>query len=217
MLEFADIGLNVDRSSLLLDESTITQCNRGLEFYSPTGALVTNTQLLDNGTGLYVSWGGVDILDSTVMGNDIGIEGGSAATTNITNCLITENNIGARPDGGTISHNLITHNALGVETQLSYNAISYNLFEANTDAVFLGGYPVRKTLNYNSFIDQAGYDVIYGGGYDDGEIDATYNWWGTTDIMEIEEGIWDFYDDPALFVVNYDNFLVEPDPAVGFE
>jgi len=37
-----------------------------------------------------------------------------------------------------------------------------------------------------------------------GFIDATSNWWGTTDSQEIEANIHDYYDDPRLGKVNYE-------------
>jgi len=43
-------------------------------------------------------------------------------------------------------------------------------------------------------------------------VDAAYNWWGTTDTAEINRKIWDFNDDFNLGKVNYTPFLTAPNP-----
>jgi parallel beta-helix repeat protein len=43
-----------------------------------------------------------------------------------------------------------------------------------------------------------------------GNIDATNNWWGTTEVADIAEKIHDINDDPTLGTVLYEPFLTEP-------
>ena len=38
------------------------------------------------------------------------------------------------------------------------------------------------------------------------------NWWGTTNGTEIQARIYDWFEDPALGIVDYAPFLTEPDP-----
>jgi hypothetical protein len=44
------------------------------------------------------------------------------------------------------------------------------------------------------------------------DINATYNWWGTTDTQVINQSIYDFKNDFNLGVVNFVPFLTEPNP-----
>ena len=85
----------------------------------------------------------------------------------------------------------------------------------NGDGVVLGGYPIRKSIHASNLYGNTGAAVRYVGGYDDGIIDATGNWWGTTDPAAIAAAVWDFSDDPALYPVDVDPFLLAPDPAAG--
>ena len=41
------------------------------------------------------------------------------------------------------------------------------------------------------------------------DINAENNWWGTTDLTEIEETVWHFIDDASLAIVDYDPILTQ--------
>ena len=193
-----------------------SDCGVGIDAYSPVSATVGDSLFVDNTTGLYVSWGSVSVEDSLFDGNSTGLEGGSASTLTISESTIANNTVGIKPDGATISHNVLMGNQTAIETQLSYTTMEYNIIEANVDGITVGGYPTRKVMHYNSLVNNTGYAVVYLGGYDEGEVDATENYWGSTLESDVQAAIWDFYDDPSLFTVNYAGFLSAPDPSVGF-
>ena len=90
----------------------------------------------------------------------------------------------------TIQKNTITNNDVGISIKAPYYCaptISYNNIYSNNVSLSLSG---------TSF-----------------DIDATNNWWGTTDTSAIDDLIYDFYDgDFDLGKVNYTPFLTEADP-----
>jgi hypothetical protein len=44
------------------------------------------------------------------------------------------------------------------------------------------------------------------------DVNAAFNWWGTTNTTAIDQKIWDYYDNFNLGKVNYTPFLTAPNP-----
>jgi len=110
--------------------------------------------------------------------------------------IICDNLCGVICRDSTLTHNLICNNSTGVST-------------------------CNNTINYNSIFNNEKYYNIsvqndFLGVWDPCTIgsDATNNWWGTIDENEIQESIYDYYDDWELGEVNYTPWLIEPDPNV---
>jgi hypothetical protein len=47
----------------------------------------------------------------------------------------------------------------------------------------------------------------------DPDFDATNNWWGTSDSLAIDSGIYDYFDNPNTGVIDFSPFLKQPDTA----
>jgi len=107
----------------------------------------------------------------------------------------------------------------------SSNIVSYNVIGNTTDAgMYLGG----GTAIHNSIRGNQGYGIrvdgavkinnneIYGNTkfdlYNEGssEVDASNNWWGTSDESEIVTKIFDYFQDAKKGIVNFKPFLKEP-------
>ena len=86
----------------------------------------------------------------------------------------------------TVENNTIENNAVGLATSARLSAI-YNNIEGNNQSVYL-----TSSNNLN----------------------ATNNWWGTTNTQTISQSIHDFNDDSTLGKVEFVPFLTEPNPAV---
>lgn len=84
-----------------------------------------------------------------------------------------------------------------------------NTIAKNTNTIMING-PLDLRLNHNNIFESTNYLVRLDSTSD---INATNNWWGITNITTISQSIHDFYDDFNLGKVNYDNFLVAPNPA----
>ena len=109
-----------------------------------------------------------------------------------------------------ISNNVITSNVnAGIycsgntpKPSIANNSIIFNKVGIY---LFLHCYP---TIKYNNIHDNSDYDVqLYN---DVPDVDATYNWWSTTNTTLIDQHIYDFYDDYTLGKVTYAPFLTEP-------
>ena len=120
---------------------------------------------------------------------------------------------GVDGDEMNLQENIIEHNAgigvnLGSFTQTGPN-IEGNVIRGNTVGVCFTHYP--RVLHGNDIYANTEYDAVVTEWYVFSEVDATMNWWGTTDPAEIAEHIWDAADDPTLpACVIYDPWCTSP-------
>lgn len=87
------------------------------------------------------------------------------------------------------------------------NVITYNEIYGRRGILVggAGGYPetFSNQISYNS-ITGSEYAVY---NYEPGDVNAKYNWWGTTDEVEIQRKIFDYYDDNSKGIVYYSPWL----------
>jgi hypothetical protein len=143
--------------------------------------------------GITVNGGAPIITDNTLSGafDDacISIEAGSPV---IERNLISDSTIGLYGGGlGIEGGNSIVEN----------NTFSYCFKEVAS----IGS---TVTLAYNNFLDTSNY-TIYGS---HANLNASNNWWGTTDPAAISQKIWDFNDDFNIGKVTFTPFLNVPNP-----
>jgi parallel beta-helix repeat protein len=171
----------------------ITKGGLGIGFGNDQGTstIVGNIVSGVHGNGLDVSSGAsLTIQGNTVENNaGVGISSGGKGKLTIQNNVISNNtDYGILSQGtGTmlIQNNTISRNGGGINLN-SYSAIKYNNIQNNTqNSVYL------STAS---------------------NIDATYNWWGTTDVQAINQTIYDFKDDFTVGTVNFVPFLTLPNP-----
>jgi hypothetical protein len=127
----------------------------------------------------------------------------------------------------TVERNIIKNNHVGVDTFFSNPLISGNVIQNNEKGISGGGIIRNNSIannviaiensvaspeiKYNNIVgssDKSVYMIKNWG------IDATYNWWGTTDVNAIEQSIHDVEDDFAVGKVTFEPFLTEPNPAI---
>jgi parallel beta-helix repeat protein len=111
---------------------------------------------------------------------------------NIYGIQIFSPNVSVMPTTLTIQNNTITNNNVGIWVS---NAYQPTIIENN--------FP-NNTLNIQLVI--TGYE-----GHSN-NVDASNNWWGTTDAQAINQTIYDFKNDFNLGTVNFVPFLTEPNP-----
>jgi len=133
---------------------------------------------------------------------------------------------GIMVDGGSaiIERNLITNNmghetigggGIRIEWARSSPIIQNNTIAQNRIGINLlnGPWPV---LENNNIQDNTEYNIYLinnnVGGNPQHDINATYNWWGTTDVSAINQSIYDSKNDYKLGTVNFVPFLTEPNP-----
>jgi parallel beta-helix repeat protein len=130
----------------------------------------------------------------------------SSFPTIIADNTITNNYYGILARSSTIERNLVTNNHFGVYygTVVNQNTITQNT---------IGIYYVWN-LHYNNIHSNTQYNLDMGSnatnpGATSGtsNVNATYNWWGTTDTSAIDASIYDYYDNFELPKVDYTPFL----------
>jgi parallel beta-helix repeat protein len=150
------------------------------------------------------------ISNNTIIGggiNGIGISFLTAFTNHIVvsdNTINNCNNAGVAAEGiGIIQNNLISSNHDGIDIEGS-NTVLNNTIENNYIGIqqisnFLSSIAYNNIQNnsYNFFLHQS---VT-------GSVNATYNYWGTTNQTAISNSIYDNKDDSSLGTVNFVPFL----------
>jgi hypothetical protein len=145
--------------------------------------------------------------------NGIGISFLTASTSNIiifSNTITDCNNAGITAEGiGVIENNLIANNHDGIDIE-GPNTVVNNTIENN----YIGIQQVNNfdfpTVLYNN-IQNNSYNFFLHQ-YVAGSINATYNWWGTTNQTVISNSIYDSKGDSSLGTVNFVPFLTAPNP-----
>jgi len=119
-----------------------------------------------------------------------------------------------------IQRNLITKNSVGIEYSISVQnpygdrrltTIQYNTISQNNKGIKLFGNVEQITIQNNNMQDNSEYNLYL----EDtpNNVDAAYNWWGTTNEQAISQSIYDFEDDFHLGKVAFTPFLIEPNPS----
>jgi len=114
-----------------------------------------------------------------------------------------------------IEKNLIVNNRYGIIVPSSSGAFSpvirNNTIANNTDAICIaGGGNPTPTIMHNNIYGSSGYNFRLT--EITNNIDATQNWWGTTDEQAISQSILDFKKDFNLGNVTFVPFLTELNP-----
>jgi hypothetical protein len=179
---------------------------------------ISNNTILDgltsSGDAVYVpsfffQAGGYPIIENNLITNstvgiDVSVYVRMWVGTNIPliqNNLISKNDIGIRFGMGyqdsygnlpptIIQNNTMTQNDIGI--QLIGSAEEYEIINNN----------IQDNINYSLYLQGTTNNV-----------NATYNWWGTTDTQAINQTIYDFKNDFTLGKVDFVPFLTEPNPA----
>lgn len=155
-------------------------------------AKVTKCIFHDNGTALSFKKADfdkpcvMDIEDSTIIGNETGISAKNAKVT--------------------ISHNDISANDFyGILLYGDDDAtITYNDIKKNGKGIYLEkAEPLKVT--WNNFKDNKQYNIAMADSTSG--VDASDNWWGTTDTLKIEKKFFDKRMDANLGLITYEPFL----------
>lgn len=124
-----------------------------------------------------------------------------------------------------LERNKITNNNEGIHMEI-YSAmvngninpsITNNTISQNNLGVSIYGEAQYLALENNNIQDNSNYSIRFGSGVRS-DLNATYNWWGSTDNASIDQTIYDSNSDFNLGTVNFQPFLTNantlavPDP-----
>jgi hypothetical protein len=210
------LGVSIDGNNkfvdVLISNNTILGCLSGIKLANLAGSVTIENNVIcdsiDDGIGVATD------ISLTIVGNfihnntDNGIKDyWGKANMVIRNNTITNNSHGITDPGpALIERNLIADNNVGLELA-SQATVQNNTITDNDVAIRLASCPSAK-INYNN-IENYGENSIYLVNTS-GNVDATNNWWGTTDPQAINLTIHDYKYDFGLGKVNFTPFLTEP-------
>jgi hypothetical protein len=210
-----DIGVFVDGNNKLVDilisKNTISGGSSGIKLSNLLGFVTIENNVIRNNTDdgiTVVADINLTITGNFIHNNDNGIKDylGKAIMV-IRNNTITNNSHGVTDSGpALIERNLIAGNNVGLDI-CSKATVQNNTITDNDVAIRLKSCPSAK-INYNN-IENYGERSIYLLNTS-GNIDATNNWWGTTDTQTINLTIYDYKYALSLSKVNFTPFLTNP-------
>lgn len=156
------------------------------------------------------------ILNNTLLSENVGSSGITVMTdANITNNKICGWDVGIYVGGNSspiIQGNLIVHNGRNLMSgdsgiridsgspDVENNTITQNIAAFNI--IGTSGMPTTKIV-YNNIFSNTQYSIYLYPPAASGDVNATYNWWGTTNTATIEQSIYDVKDDFNLGLVTY--------------
>jgi hypothetical protein len=158
-------------------------------------------------------WGGLcagKVVVDNVIAENSGAEGGGHSPVGLT----------ADVTGNTFVRNSVGDNVFSAFSGGSGNNLTFNTFVGNyrTSAGDVAavrharGSSSAPDCTGNTFLANAGYAFYNDTDQGNGNVTAEDNWWGTTEVAEIEVLIYDFLDDPTKTLVDFVPFLEEPHP-----
>jgi parallel beta-helix repeat protein len=185
---------------------TLIQIAKG----SPT---VSNNNITGNGNSLVIDVGqsSAVISNNAIKGVGVGDYGiGGTGNAYISGNILYGFKVGISGSGSTIERNLIINNTNGISMGRDENLIIRNNTIANNSiGIYLRS--SSSTMIYNNIQNNSNYN-IYLDWYATSDVNATYNWWGTTDTAAIDKKIYDYNDNFNLGKVDYIPFLTAANP-----
>jgi hypothetical protein len=174
-------------ASLEFTDSVVEYCTHGLNVEQNAAVISGNTARYNDVVGIgYIYY-------ASVVGNHVHHNSGCGIAASF---------------GGSIEYNLVEENGgTGISVYGAGQRVEHNVVRGNAVGVAVGE-AVSTTINYNDLYSNEEYELTTWLGGD--SVDATSNWWGTTDPEVIAARIYDCHDDPLLMCVLFDPWCDEP-------
>jgi len=219
-------GSNIDENREYVSGSIIKYCEieYGSELQSELGVplyVTDNTIIHNSSRGIYINAGNSIIERNRIIDSDsYGIQATGGDSIVLGNTVIANRSVeGIVIDrsNNTVAGNAVAHNDSGFGSiGISIWGGANNTITGNT---ITGDSSVGIEVYGSEVCTITGNNLLNNGDYkikawnpSPIDIDATDNWWNTTDIMEIEASIYDYYDDLTLRKVVYEPIAVAPFP-----
>ncbi len=205
------------RSAITLGNST--KINYGIVY----GAIVDSNSLFGTtGVQSIISnntiMGGIHVVGNETISNNVilnqGVEPWGNAT--VINNIVSGCSAGITTyDYPNLVGNLIVNNTVGIVVNnwgsVQCPIIQNNTLTNNTVGIsfpeYWAGIPFSPSIFYNNIYANTNYNI---NSAVPNNINATYNWWGTTDTQAISQTIYDYYDNFNVGVVTYSPLLTAP-------
>jgi len=194
-------GIYIDEGSPVITENVVAGIE-GAETYNGT----TYTQSLCDAIGV----GPADASDPV----------NGVVTDNIVTCGLDGISVGEGPSTTAIVENNLVENCIRDGMSISSTSVVENntIIDSNVGMFIFNFYSdpswsltsTLPTVTGNNILNSGKYNIDYQSNMD---LNATYNWWGTTDLQAIAQTIHDHASDPTLDgSVNVNPCLTAPNP-----
>jgi Predicted solute binding protein len=193
--------IQINNASPKIDNNTINIGGFDTGIYASEGSpIISNCQINGNGgagsgvIGISLSMANAYIANNTIYAADSAIYCNYDNSTVIHN-LIFGSNVGLNAQGGPriLQNNTISENSVGIQLLPGFSAW-------NPPTVFL----------YNNIQNNSGHNLNFQFAQN---LDATYNWWGTTDAQAINQTITDYKNNFNYGNATFTPYLAAPNPA----
>ncbi len=131
--------------------------------------------------------------------NEIGVSSSPDSIVNLKQCDFFNNDIGADIVYGIVKYCKFISNNISIKG--NNNNILRNTIKSGIIGIT---YQSSKMINYNNIYQMSSYNLMVNTSFD---VNATNNWWGTTNTNTIDQKIHDIYDDSLLGEAFYAPFL----------
>jgi hypothetical protein len=186
-----------------------------------TGNFVIDNVVFGKGGGIYASGQATIINENVIIRNYAklpsqyfcDVRGGgiyASNTVTVSNNKVVSNfaeHKGGGIYGGNINYNTVVNNSATTGGGIAGSStIFYNtIIDNKGNGIETNGF---ESINYNNIYNNTPYDIYNAGGND---VNATNNWWNTTIDSQIQEKIYDWFDDATRGIVNYIPYLPTPE------
>ena len=183
---YAEIHINYGSPSI--SYNTIKGQGQNYGIYTEGTALIANNNITECYSGIYAI-GASTIQQNNIMNNVHDAIRSNNSASKILNNVVANNLCGIGGEGNILG-NTIANNNFGLWGPTSISTINNNNIFSNTENIHLTENSTKLT-----------------------NVNATYNWWGTTDTAAINQTIWDSKNATNLGIVDFIPFLNEPNPS----
>ena len=202
--------INCDYSSSIISNSDITGTDYPIVIdIFRSSAVISGNIIHNKHTAIESSSDSSIISNNTIIGGESGIIHNSISDR----YAVSKNTVYGCDVGidahyfSTIEENLVINNGQGIVNR-GASIIQNNTIANNT----VGIYSYKpSTIIYNNIQDNSEFNIRLDT-YARDNLNATFNWWGTTDTQAISQSIFDNKNDFNLGTVTFTPFLTAPNP-----
>jgi parallel beta-helix repeat protein len=167
------------------------------------GPIISNSTITNSSAGITIttalSGKNATISDNIISNCELGIYISRGTPIVERNLIINNNGSKTKGEGGIRIDGLMSSSPLIRNNTIVQNSVGINLILSPSPVIIFNNIYGNE---YN----------VYLGSDSSSNVNATYNWWGTTDTQAINQTIHDFYDDFTKGVVTFVPLLTEANP-----
>jgi parallel beta-helix repeat protein len=194
-------GIYLVGGNLIVSGNIISNCDVGIVVSGGKTQIVKYNYITHNKVGIQLG-GNAQIQGNIIINNQYGINW-ICGSANISQNVIIFN----ERDGITIDLQMWRQSQTSYvnENNITNNENGINIISITHSGVTESPYIITN----NNIYENMNYDMLNNVKF---QINATNNWWGTTDTLKIDEKIYDYYDDFEFGKVLYLPILIAPNP-----